>query len=344
MKLEELDCHVNDLKASVGALTGVAFTVGRCERLTTEQLGGVIIQRRPNTEQVPRMLLPGKCLTSFDSRRGKQSDYMATGLSLTKCNDIIVTDTGLDMVNVFSAAGELKLNVNIQPEDYPTTAVQFKDTIAVACCSQVKLYDMVEGVYHPNQLPQSVNRPQGVATDSHGHLVVTAQRVDLPAVGIYDQNTHLMTNIIIGDTECCMATEDVLGCEIHDTTNKVLFSKPWYVAVDQSDQLVISDRDSHTIRVVSRSGVLIEEIGTLGHKPGQFFHPAGLCVDPHGRIIVADSQNHRVQVVTPGESLVISIVTQEHDGIECPMDVALDCQGRLYVLQGDGLVRVYQYC
>ena len=329
---------------SVGALTEVTFTVGRCERLTADHLGGVIVQRRPNTEQVPRVLLPGKCLASFDSRQGRVCEYMATGLSLTTGGDLIVTDTGLDTVNVFGVDGELRLNVNVQPEDYPTTAVQFKDTIAVACSGEVKLYDMMEGVYHPTQLTQSLVRPQGVTTDSLGHLVVSAQQVDIPALGVYNHQSHLVNEIVVGDARCSTANEDVIGCELDEITNPVLFTKPWYVAVDQSDRFVISDRDSHTVRVISRSGDLIEEIGSLGHKPGQFFHPAGLCVDPHGRIIIADSQNHRVQVLTPGQGHAVSVVTQEHDGIECPMDVALDSQGRLYVLQGDGQVRTYQYC
>ncbi|KAK2154821.1 hypothetical protein LSH36_256g02054 [Paralvinella palmiformis] len=334
---------VEELMDLTTRLNQVVFITGHCQYLTKEHLGGVIIQRHHGTKCLPRSVLPSKCLWSFDSRGGRTSDYMATGLSLTSSGDVIVTDTGLDMVTVFSKRGRKTLDINTTPGDNPTTAIEFGDVIAVTCGSEVKLYNKDDGIYHCKQLPCSLNHPQGVTTDNHGHLVVSGYCIDIPAVAVYDSKTYLLNEIINGDNRCDQACEDTTGSELDEPTYPVLFSKPWYVAIDKSNNFLISDRDSHTVSVISRRGEVIERIGSLGHKLGKFFQPAGLCTDQQGCVIIADSQNNRVQVLTPDQCTVLCLVDDENDGIECPTDVALDKDGLLYVLQGNGLVRVFQY-
>jgi sugar lactone lactonase YvrE len=36
--------------------------------------------------------------------------------------------------------------------------------------------------------------------------------------------------------------------------------------------------------------------GKEGHKPGEFWLPAGICIDQQGRMWIADRENARVQV------------------------------------------------
>jgi len=94
------------------------------------------------------------------------------------------------------------------------------------------------------------------------------------------------------------------------------FDKPYGVAVDSSDNIIVADKSDHRIQVFNSAGVfkfmfgwgvgdgsnafqvckLSCQAGISGNGEGQFNDPITVAVDSADNIIVADSKNHRIQV------------------------------------------------
>ena len=73
-----------------------------------------------------------------------------------------------------------------------------------------------------------------------------------------------------------------------------MLSKPWGVAVNERDEIAVTEVGNHRIQVFSSDGTYLRSFGRKGDKQGNW--PAGIVFDKNGHIIVVDSNNHRVQV------------------------------------------------
>ena len=71
---------------------------------------------------------------------------------------------------------------------------------------------------------------------------------------------------------------------------------PWGVAVNERDEIAVTDNDNNRIQVFSSDGTYLRSFGTKGAKQGEFNFPVGIAFDNNGHIVVVDSDNHRVQV------------------------------------------------
>ena len=75
-----------------------------------------------------------------------------------------------------------------------------------------------------------------------------------------------------------------------------MLSKPWGVAVNERDEIAVTEVGNHRIQVFSSDGTYLRSFGRKGDKQGKLNWPAGIAFDKNGHIIVVDSNNHRVQV------------------------------------------------
>ena len=71
---------------------------------------------------------------------------------------------------------------------------------------------------------------------------------------------------------------------------------PWGVAVNERDEIAVTDYNNHRIQVFSSDGTHLRSFGRKGDKQGEFNYPAGIAFDNDGHIVVVDSNNHRVQI------------------------------------------------
>ena len=70
-----------------------------------------------------------------------------------------------------------------------------------------------------------------------------------------------------------------------------------FFCLDPLNNFLISDYDSHTIRVFSPEGILLHTIGREGHQPGMFYRPLGVAVTPNKRLVcVSDNKNYGLQI------------------------------------------------
>ena len=75
-----------------------------------------------------------------------------------------------------------------------------------------------------------------------------------------------------------------------------MLSKPWGVAVNERNEIAVTDNANNRIQVFSSHGNYLRSFGTKGNKQGELDWPSGIAFDKDGNIIVVDTNNHRVQM------------------------------------------------
>ncbi|PFX25575.1 E3 ubiquitin-protein ligase TRIM71 [Stylophora pistillata] len=74
-----------------------------------------------------------------------------------------------------------------------------------------------------------------------------------------------------------------------------MFNGPWGVAVNERDEIAVTDSGNHRVQVFSSDGTYLRSFGGKGDRQGQFHTPSGIAFDANGRIVVGDSGNQRIQ-------------------------------------------------
>ena len=76
------------------------------------------------------------------------------------------------------------------------------------------------------------------------------------------------------------------------------FWGPRAIAVDASEQVYVADTGNKRVRVYSKDGQYLRDIGSGGSGNGQLDEPSGLAISPDGKLYVADTWNRRISVFT----------------------------------------------
>ncbi len=74
------------------------------------------------------------------------------------------------------------------------------------------------------------------------------------------------------------------------------FSGPWGVAVNERDEIAVTEADNDRVQVFSSDGTFLRTFGKKGDQKGEFNFPSGIAFDKNRNFIVVDGQNHRVQL------------------------------------------------
>ena len=84
-----------------------------------------------------------------------------------------------------------------------------------------------------------------------------------------------------------------------------MLSNPWGVAVNERNEIAVTEVGNHRIQVFSSDGTYLRSFGKKGDKQGELNWPAGIAFDlKNENILVVDSSNNRVQLFSEqGESL-----------------------------------------
>ena len=74
------------------------------------------------------------------------------------------------------------------------------------------------------------------------------------------------------------------------------FNGPWGVAVNDRDEIAVTELWNGRVSVFSSDGTHLRSFGSEGQKNGEFNLPSGIAFDSLGNIVVTDCKNHRMQV------------------------------------------------
>ncbi|XP_038268679.1 tripartite motif-containing protein 3 isoform X2 [Dermochelys coriacea] len=169
--------------------------------------------------------------------------------------------------------------------------------------------------------------PKGVAVDRNGHIIVVDNKAC--CVFIFQSNGKLVTKFGSRGT----AERQFAGT----------LDGPHFVAVNNKNEIVVTDFHNHSVKVYSADGEFLFKFGSHGEGNGQFNAPTGVAVDSNGNIIVADWGNSRIQVFDSSGSF-LSYINTLADPLYGPQGLALTSDGHVVVADsGNHCFKAYRY-
>src|SRR5688572_13902913 len=138
------------------------------------------------------------------------------------------------------------------------------------------------------------NSPLGLAVSTDGTIFVA------------DSGNHLIRAISPARTVTTLAGRaETWGTEDGNGSN-ARFNGPLGIAISSDGEIFVSDANNHTIRRITRAGVVITWAGVPGvdgssdglRLEATFSKPAELAFDKRGNLFVADSFNHLVRKIS----------------------------------------------
>ena len=198
------------------------------------------------------------------------------GIAVDSAGNIYVADTGNNTIRKISPSGEVRTLAGLAGQ-----SGQIDDIGAKA----------------------RFRAPLGIAVDAAGNLYVSE----------FANNTIRKISpqgsvITLAGSAANPGWRDSVGDNAH-------FRNPWGLAVDQSDNVYVADKDNFVIRKITPDG----RVSTFAGQPGQpgfadgpgasarFKDPHGVAVDGSGNLFVADTANNALRRITPAG--VVSTVT-----------------------------------
>ena len=239
-------------------------------------------------------------------------------------HQIFVVNAENGRVEIFSETGEFLYQLGVGQLSSPWGIAIHGDSVYVSCwdhtISKFSLTEMCHvkriGGYGSNN--GQFNYPSQLTTDIIGRVFIPDTENN--RIFIYDPDLNHFRTIthqsmsepfdvtVSGDCLYVLCQDgfsyiQVLtleGDELHSfiTCREVMDGLGAYsFCFDHLNNIVISDIKSHSIRVLSPEGILLQTKGGEGHDQGLFYHPRGVAVTPNGRLVcVSDNENYGLQI------------------------------------------------
>ena len=101
-------------------------------------------------------------------------------------------------------------------------------------------------------------------------------------------------------------------------------------AVYHQDRFFVSDAKANCIKVFSKEGKFLYNIGSQGSGDGQL-NPVGLAIDKFNNLIVCDPENGSLQIFGLNGTFVTKTEKPFSKGDSCPWSVAMSNNGNVFV-------------
>ena len=119
---------------------------------------------------------------------------------------------------------------------------------------------------------------------------------------------------------------------------------PCGVAVNDRDEIAVTDCFSNRVSLFSSDGTHLRSFGRKGKKNGEFKFPTGIAFDNLGNILVADCYNHRVQIFDENGNFLGTFgeqVSQNHK-FKPPRALSINDNGEIIVADsGNKLIKIF---
>jgi uncharacterized protein (TIGR03437 family) len=180
----------------------------------------------------------------------------------------------------------------------------------------------------------SLSAPYGVAVDSQGNVFISSERS-----GRVHRVSPTGKITTVAGGACCSLGDG-------GPATRAWLAQPKGIAIDAAGNLFIAESESHRVRKVTPSGIIMTVAGngTRGDygdggpaTMAMLRYPYGVATDVTGNLYVADRGNGRIRKVdTQGTITTITI-----RGVSCPDSTAVDMNGNIYVAD-EGKSQIYR--
>ena len=123
-----------------------------------------------------------------------------------------------------------------------------------------------------------------------------------------------------------------------------MFDGPWGVAVNERNEIAVTDRDNKRVQIFSSDGTYLRSFGRMGDQEGEFIHPTGIAYLNNGNIVVADSINNRLQIFTEQGEYLTQIGGEgnlDHQ-FNYPWGLSVDSDGNIIVADSNNkLIKIF---
>ena len=115
---------------------------------------------------------------------------------------------------------------------------------------------------------------------------------------------------------------------------------PWGVAVNNHDEIAVSECGNRRITIFSSKGTYLSSFGRRGINDGMFIVPSGIAFDRDNNILVVDSFNHRVQVFDRNGNFLRKF--GEEESLQQPNGLSINGNGDIIVCDsGDKVIKIF---
>ena len=124
-----------------------------------------------------------------------------------------------------------------------------------------------------------------------------------------------------------------------------MLSRPWGVAVNERNEIAVTEVGNRRIQVFSSDGTYLRSFGRVGVRQGELNWPRGIALDiKNENILVADNGNHRVQLFSEQGEYLKQFGKQgnlDHQ-LKSPLGLSVNCDGNIIVTDSDNkLVKIF---
>ena len=119
---------------------------------------------------------------------------------------------------------------------------------------------------------------------------------------------------------------------------------PWGVAVNDQDEIAVTEFWNHRVSVFSSDGTHLRSFGREGNNNGEFQSPKGIAFDSLGNIVVVDCGNHRVQVFDRNGNFLSKFgeYVSRDNQLKFPQGLSINGNGDIIVADtGNQLIKIF---
>ena len=302
---------------------------GKCQvsvKVNEEHIRGSPFPVKPKPRQFRHVLSFGQRGSSIGMLCGPY------GVAVNERDEIAVTDSNNDRVQVFSSDGTYLRSFGRKGDkqgelNWPTVIAFDKNSRSIVVDTlnhRVQLFNE-QGEYlsqfgGEGSLNHQLRDPWGLSVDRNGNIIVADK--GNKAIKTFSPSGQFLHKLVEGEdegkrcnspfhciryekyliasdsSEHCIKVFDINGNFLYKFGNKGNrngeFNTPRFLSVNKAGHLMVCD--NHRVQVFELSGKFITKFGKKGRGPGEFDNPTSTAILSDGRIVVADWSNNRIQI------------------------------------------------